>query len=524
MAKAPTLKATLVIAGPGAGKTHDMVGEIIAHLPRLSACRYMAVITHTNAATNNIKQRLSKMITVPPNLFIGTIHSFLNKFIVIPFSSFNDTAIPQEKLFMQFGIDTAYDHIHKQKPLAKDDFKGKAALKKKIIDSLNKKGYITFDQTLALAKDAVSVDHIAARVANRLQFLFVDEFQDTGNEVFVIMETLRKIGQTKIYCVGDPEQYIQSFDSSIQLFRNIPILKATVSNGYSVQLNNSNFRCSQKIIDFLNHFNGREFDGTNFTQVIAQKQKEIPIDQAIQPEVRFIESADNTVSSVIASFYELCERENIAMDCRCLLAKQEAVVKRIIAAVNRKFMNPKKNGNLSPITVIRDTVLYMLGMNSEEFYKQYDYTSHDLRKLAVELFHAIRLDEISNEDVFGNYLRDKHGLVLSRKMLSKIEDFKFSGSMQSEGGVVTVANIHTIKGLEHQAVLTIAKTEEELSRWLESDRTKRDADKDDVCRIGYVAFSRAERLLCISCLEKLSPNAEELIKSRGIQFHRTALK
>jgi DNA helicase II / ATP-dependent DNA helicase PcrA len=519
MPKSRSPKATLVIAGPGAGKTHNMVNEIIDHLPELAPCRFMAVITHTNAATNNIKERLSKKITLPPNLFVGTIHSFLNKFIVIPFSSFNDAEIPQEKLFVQFGIDAAYNQIQKNSEKKAVDFKDQAILRARIADSLKKKGYITFDQTLTLARDSMAVQHIAAEVANRLQFLFVDEFQDTGNEVYSILEVLRKIGHTKIYCVGDPEQYIQSFDSTIRSFTNIPILKAAANNGYVVQINDGNFRCSQKVVDFLNRFNGRQFNGTTFSQVVRIKSSaEVERRPASEAEVHFIKSDGSTVSPIIEQFYKICEQEEIHIDGRCLLAKQENLVKRIIAAVNRKYMNPKKSGNVSPISVIKDTVLYMLSMNNEEFCSKYRKTAHELRKLGVELFHAIRLEQITNENEFGIYLRDKHDLIVNRGMLVKIEDLKFSMPLHGETGVVTVANIHTIKGLEHEAVLVIAKNEEELLNWLESDRSKRDSDKDDVCRIGYVAFSRAERLLCIGCLSGVSSQSEQFMGSLGIKI------
>jgi|GEM_PF-1643467 len=517
MAKTQLRKATLVIAGPGAGKTHNMVNEIIRYLPELSPCRFMAVITHTNAATNNIKERLNKKITVPPNLFIGTIHSFLNKFIVIPFSSFNDAAIPQEKLFVQFGIDAAYNHIQKNSEKKAIDVKDKAKLRARIADSLKKKGYITFDQTLTLARDSMGVSHIAAQVANRLQFLFVDEFQDTGNEVYAILEVLRKLGHTRIYCVGDPEQYIQSFDSMIRSFLNIPILKAAISNGYSVQINDGNFRCSQKVVDFLNLFNGRQFNELKFSQVRREKitDEEIFIPQATAA-VHFIKGGGSNVLPIIERFYDLCEQEKISIGNRCLLAKQENLVKRIISAVNRKYMNPKKSGNLSPISIIKDTVLYMLSMNNEEFCTRYKMTAHDLRKLGVELFHAIRLDKITNENEFGNYLLEKHDLKVNRGMLMKIEDLKFSMPPHGDSGVVTVANIHTIKGLEHEAVLAITKDEAELLNWLEVDRKKRDEDKDDICRIGYVAFSRAERLLCIGCLAGVSPQTEKLMAGLGV--------
>jgi len=516
MKKQQASKATLVIAGPGAGKTHNMVDEIIANLPILSSCRFMVVITHTNAATNNIKERLAKRITVPVNLFIGTIHSFLNKFIVVPYSSFKDAEIPQEKLFVQFGIDAAVNLIQRKQNISGADYKEKAKLRSRVVSSLKKKGYITFDQTLALSKDTMSDEHISKQVANRIQFLFVDEFQDTGNEVFSIIEKLRKIGSTKIYCVGDPEQYIQSFDSTIRTFNNIPILKAAGNSGYSVVLNLDNYRCTGKIVAFLNKFNSRTFNNQKFEQVARSKNANSALGPStFEPELYFINGDGSSVSQTIDKFYTICEKNYIGLGDRCILAKQELLIKRIAAAVNNQFKNPKKSGNLSPINVIRDTVLYMLSINSEEYCTTYNKSSHDLRKLSIELLFAIKEGQIKNENDFGNYLSDNHDLIVNRSMLVKIEDLKFSLPSCHNFSVVTVANIHTIKGLEHKAVLSIAKDEAELLRWLEIDRLKRDLDKDDVCRIGYVAFSRAERLLSISCLKKVSKETEKLLSSYG---------
>ena len=107
-------KPILVIAGPGAGKTYGMVNEIIQSLKTLSPARYMIVITYTNSATNNIKERLSKKIQIPQNLFIGTMHSFLNKFIVIPFSSFHNNSINGEKLFIQCQTTDIFENIRKE--------------------------------------------------------------------------------------------------------------------------------------------------------------------------------------------------------------------------------------------------------------------------------------------------------------------------------------------------------------------------------------------------------------------------
>ena len=109
----------LVIAGPGAGKTYNMVESIIEALQDLSPSRYIAVITYTNSATNNIYNRLSKRIIIPENLFIGTMHSFLNRFIIIPFSSHGIEEVGKEKIFIQCGIDDVFQKVEKMKDKSK---------------------------------------------------------------------------------------------------------------------------------------------------------------------------------------------------------------------------------------------------------------------------------------------------------------------------------------------------------------------------------------------------------------------
>ena len=77
-------KPKLAVAGPGAGKTHEMVNEIVAAIQDASSHRFLAAITYTNAAANTIRERLSRRIRLRRNIFIGTTHSFVNRFVLAP--------------------------------------------------------------------------------------------------------------------------------------------------------------------------------------------------------------------------------------------------------------------------------------------------------------------------------------------------------------------------------------------------------------------------------------------------------
>ena len=54
-----------------------------------------------------------------------------------------------------------------------------------------------------------------------------------------------------------------------------------------------------------------------------------------------------------------------------------------------------------------------------------------------------------------------------------------------------VMTIHDAKGQEAECVLVLAETEKQLSKWL-----GRNEDSEEE-RVGYVAFTRARKILCI---------------------------
>ena len=149
----------------------------------------------------------------------------------------------------------------------------------------------------------------------------MDEFQDSGNEVFSNIDNIRKQNKTKIYCVGDPEQYIQSFHSSIRAFKNIPILKAAESKEYLLQINNCNYRSTKRIVAFLNHFNRRYFNSIKFQQIAYSKETNLPDDAEQGEEVIFIKKSGN-VTSIKEDFYVHCDRQNIPILKRCILEKK----------------------------------------------------------------------------------------------------------------------------------------------------------------------------------------------------------
>lgn len=516
----------LVIAGPGAGKTHNMVDAINNALETLSPNRYIAVITYTNSATMNIKNRLAKKIALPENLFIGTMHSFINRFIVIPYSSVVLDKIGHEKVFMQCGTDDVFELVKKQNEKnAKDkrnarspsekarENKEAAQLKARIKDRLNEKGMITFDQTIALARKCMEVDYIRRIISNRIQFLFIDEYQDTSNGIFEITEHIRKQGRTDIYCVGDPEQYIQSFDSSLRTFVNIPILKLASKSNYDVEFNRTNRRSSIPIITFLNRFNGRSFNGNKFEQSLEQSFEGSPV---------YFINRSQSIKDILPVFNAECEKLNISIRERCAIAKKKDVIRRISAALGSRYISPEKNSGQSVLNAVKDTLLSALQLNQSQFCDKQKCDVYQLRKVCISIIKAIRDGVIFNQDTFGKFIIEKYDLRINTALPVMVENFQQMLAETDLHEYMMVSTIHTIKGLEADAVLAIAKTEAELLLWLETDRIVRDAYRNtettDYPRLGYVAFSRARKILSIACLEKISNDTINRLRALGVSI------
>lgn len=507
-----TNKPILVVAGPGAGKTYGMVNEIIQSLKALSPAKYMIVITYTNSATNNIKERLASQIQIPQNLFIGTMHSFLNKFIVIPFSSFHNNTIKGEKLFIQCQTSDIFEKLKKENKKTYSP-KDAAIIQSRIKKAMNEKGYITYDQTISLAKQCIENKRIKKIIANRIQFLYVDEFQDTGNNIFAVIDAIRKERVTSIYCVGDPEQYIQSYDSTIKNFTKIPILKISNVNTYELRINDSNYRSTESITSFLNHFNGRMFGANTFRQSCKTEN--------IGEAVKFIDKPEN-VSDMIPLFFNECEKLNIANNDRCVLAKRNEVINRIKSALNDNIISPRKSNNFNPIKEIMATLLSTIGLNQGEYFKKYNTTIFDLRKTCIQILKEIKSGKIENENTFFNFVKDELKLEVKNAVPFMLRNLRINDSVLSKNEAVVLSNIHNYKGLESKAVLAISKTEAELLLWLEMDLTIRDTrrtnETTDYPRLGYVAFSRAKELLCIACLEPVTEKTKEIIKGLNVEL------
>lgn len=492
-----TDKHIIKIAGPGGGKTYSMIQDIKDRLNDLEPYRNLVVITYTNSATEEIKSRLSKEISIPDNVFIGTIHSFLIKFIINPYSGIILDEIPKDKIYTDYD----WDSIKKI-----SDAKQKNIIKKCITDRLKKNGLISFDEIINISKNIVKDKEtgqiVREKISKRIKYLFIDEYQDVCNSVFEIFEYIRKANYTHIYCVGDPEQYIDNYRNKIKKYQNIPFLKTYKSNQYRVIEEKSNYRSNQSIVSFINNFN------CNLNQLSKNDIDNYP--------VLFIENSG--VKCIINEFKEL--ESSIYGDkevSKFYIADENKLVDKIKAHIDIENTNDEfdvSNG----VSICSEYIKKISKLDSKVFMEKYNINTIELRILSMKILKFL----IKNKDIniIRKFIEDSTIINISNDINFKSvtdETINKIIAKHKKDNHTTCTTIHKSKGLEADMVLVVAKNNIELSKWLEIEKEKRYDDiSHDVCRRGFVAFSRARELLVISCKEGIDDENKTILQKLNV--------
>lgn len=506
-------KIKVIIAGPGAGKTYNLKNEVLSCLPYLDKNRFCAVITYTNSATDELKRRLSSDIPIPPNVFIGTIHSFLIRFVIEPFGHLLGI-VPIEKSYI--------DNIKSDIPQRKN------AIQKNLSD----KGMVTFDKVLQLSKETIKVRGIKETFVNRLQFLFVDEYQDSKNNSHeFFMKIIKDIERS--YIIGDKLQTIYDFVNRTNTNKNLSdtsfanLIKKFPKNREKTTIN---FRSSEAIVQLINFYIEPEFkqsakNGNNGIPVyFISKSSPSDILESYKHK-----SSQHNIDQIHTSNIESSDKlffRDLFLTSEWIDSKKsrKAKWKGVLDALENEA-NKLDKGNLRTTGVLEEVsrcILGVTGAKKQDFIKS-PIDELDYRKFCFETVRYLKnmnLDGYQNRVGFirAQFLKrfktvDKTGLFVDvEKSVDELS--RKVPIIYSYASASCYSSIHGAKGLEATSVLVIAYSNHELDKWL--DFQKANEDLDDDYRLGYVAFSRARDMLCIACLENVSNETKEKMNSLGI--------
>jgi len=228
---------TLLTASPGSGKTRTLVARAIHKLESIPKFKTIALITYTNAGSDEIASRL----VTDKDIFIGTIHSFCLEFILRPFGWIYSWKRPrvisyeQKQQFFEKNED-----INLESSYGQNKFIEIGKLQKKIdgtidtniaweheisitnlanryYDYLDKIGVIDFNEILYRSYRIISQNQFIARsLSSKFYEILVDEFQDTNLYQYEILRIINGNGNCTFFMVGDEKQRIFSFAGAIE--------------------------------------------------------------------------------------------------------------------------------------------------------------------------------------------------------------------------------------------------------------------------------------------------------------------
>lgn len=278
-----------VLAGPGAGKTFWITGQIrhILESGVLRPTSKVVCITYTNKAAMNVEKRVGNKSN---SLEVSTIHAFLYAQIIKPYfhliaeeenfaidkldghedeivmgyEILNDIVSPRMKFyatkFKEYSLLKIFIEKHHWQLIngnveLKSSANNKSPLRGFKIDNVisykkyvwAKYGLMHHDDVLYFSYKLIQkypsiIDFLVAK----FPFMLIDEYQDTNSIQHYIFQQLAFAG-TKVTIIGDTAQSIYRFAGSD--IKNISSFKAPNLKCYRIE---DNRRSTQSILNFLN--------------------------------------------------------------------------------------------------------------------------------------------------------------------------------------------------------------------------------------------------------------------------------
>jgi len=233
----------VVLAGPGSGKTKvltvklaRMLAEDVRH-PRGVAC-----VTYSSECARELTRRLQRLgVRATSNLFIGTVHSFCLKNIVIPFarmageeivdpivvaSSSEQDRMLQRALSLEISANERLStwgprcskyrtsHLDRNSSEWREKDEETARVIERYEKLLHDQGMIDFEDMVLIGLRLVESHRWIRQILQaRFPILAVDEYQDLGLPLHRLVMTLclGEAPNSRLLAVGDTDQSIYGF-------------------------------------------------------------------------------------------------------------------------------------------------------------------------------------------------------------------------------------------------------------------------------------------------------------------------
>ena len=539
---------TVVIAGPGSGKTRVLALKAVAlaksqiHKPCGLAC-----ISFSRESVRELKKRLRSYGYIPGNRdFIGTVHSFSLLHVIQPFAhlypqynvKYPIKILPYEissqiyngvlkDLKIEDPRTLSLVEINKHRSLS---FAGRSNIQ---IDStelitkaaklyeakLKETEYIDFIDIINIsAKIIHEQEYVRHSLQSRFPWLLVDEYQDLGKALHeMVLELVLFVG-IKLYAVGDVNQSIYGFNGGYPEF----LKELTDYDDINTVRLSANYRSSQHIIDASLEAlqptppyqtytaEKRKDDVADFTFITCNEEMEEQYDivsKKVIPNLLAKGVPTNEIGIITSSNSQIqqmagfLQAENIPFFIVNWRFENSAVVVWLQECARWctdrngqsfndlfKFWDRLLNNHNDPrknLELIQlKTFFYATLLNSAESKNTFEWISYLIVQLGLN-------NTLADSQIYPNEVENIEELLEEAKLHNlknaSIQRFANLGFPENE---VTITTRHSSKGLEFEAVILLGMEEEHFPSFYHLHNAAALAEDQRLC---YVCISRAKR-------------------------------
>lgn len=506
----------LVLAGAGTGKTHTMIARISRLVEDGVDVSNILVLTFTNAAAREMKERYTKLHPGEISPKFCTFHAFCYSLIVrdtIVRSMIGYTTVPsipsdsdirrlETMCKQQCGVKLSDDKLKGKCPLTKNEKFVYDIYWKQYNKLMKMEGYITFDiMCESICKLFYDNAPCIQQYKYLYKYIFVDEFQDTDPRQWKFVKSFT---DSNLFVVGDAKQAIYSFRGA-----DSEIIKSLAEDDdwNTIRLSH-NYRSAKCICDYANTIH-RNWQGAAYNlQIESDKQDG---DVSIVGEFCF------TGKDAVSQIFSILENQN-ATDTYAILCRSNnevSQVKELLKSINMPFRTNKREKDAEGILKCAADSAYMISWladklssteynnyirlcavdpyyeTEEGFLSEYEsrvakYTSDIFTVRAMLLSDVlaqqkcIDIGKVLHVPMAVVNLRDDSNEAVIEYLLAAIESSKVETNLY-------VGTIHSVKGLEFDIVHLLGVN----GRGFPVNKN------DEQRNVYYVGCTRAKRKLVI---------------------------
>jgi DNA helicase-2/ATP-dependent DNA helicase PcrA len=525
-------------ACPGSGKTRTVAARVAS---AVATNKKLALLSYTRVGAKEISEAVARShgTVITEDHFVGTLHSFLNKYVLHPFghlvtgSEISMSIDPEAAAahdpvglngtHFQFNTQSVLSRNAKTKAIRSTEVTEVATAKRKAAQL----GVVNYsDSIYACMKVLLKFPIVAKAVANRFDEIIVDEAQDTNEMQLNCLRLIAKAGLGSLVLVGDYDQAIYEFSGSSPAGCE----RLATDLGLTPTKLTENYRSSQLICDVTARIRGGG----------APDRARGPwADLQVTPKLLLFTPGDE--SNLKDKFDEIIEEAGISPESKSILARNRAFGNVIRGSVRPALTHPFSDlvnaataGSVS-FDQYRDLerILTKRTFGLSRPGVALDRTL--IRSHVVEIVRDLPdLDrDIQSWLLDAVVVLDAHARLLSPATTSNLPPLpvtdKWKGTpasawLMDDAAQTVVETIHDTKGRSIDAVMLVAEPPSQpwhqtnAHSWAAGITSSGALNANEELRLGYVALTRARQLAVLALPTTTDSASVTLFQSAGFDL------